>query len=167
MCTAAGLFCNDACMCRDCENRTDTLNAVFKARKFIMVKDPTAFKPKVTYLRHLTVIRTTLEYIGHLEVFAARMNPPPPECQTCGIHLPPDCHLQFPRLDAGWGRFLSFPLFNNRCWMLLGAMLRAVPAASLAASRSTASASLWASAAPTTAGGHALQLWQHRQLNAD
>lgn len=39
-------------MCRDCENRTDTLNAVFKARKFIMVKDPTAFKPKVTHSRH-------------------------------------------------------------------------------------------------------------------
>ncbi|EIE26882.1 hypothetical protein COCSUDRAFT_9768, partial [Coccomyxa subellipsoidea C-169] len=46
-CFATGLFCNDACMCKDCENRTDTLNAVFKARKFIMVKDPTAFKPKV------------------------------------------------------------------------------------------------------------------------
>lgn len=43
----AGLFCNDLCLCQDCENRTDSLNAVFKARKFIMVKDPAAFKPKV------------------------------------------------------------------------------------------------------------------------
>lgn len=43
----AGLFCNDACLCQDCENRTDTLSAVFKARQFIMVKDPAAFKPKV------------------------------------------------------------------------------------------------------------------------
>lgn len=47
----AGLFCNDACLCQDCENRTDTLSAVFKARQFIMVKDPAAFKPKVIHPR--------------------------------------------------------------------------------------------------------------------
>ncbi|BDA40433.1 probable protein lin-54 at N-terminal half [Coccomyxa sp. Obi] len=47
-CFATGLFCNDACLCQDCENRTETLSAVFKARQFIMVKDPAAFKPKVT-----------------------------------------------------------------------------------------------------------------------
>jgi hypothetical protein len=50
-------------MCQDCENRTDTLNAVFKARKFIMVKDPTAFKPKVIDSRH-RVLHSVPEFLS-------------------------------------------------------------------------------------------------------
>ena len=45
----AGHFCNDACLCMDCQNRTSSAPIVFRARTFILARDITAFQPKVLH----------------------------------------------------------------------------------------------------------------------
>ncbi len=42
----AGTFCNEACICNECLNRTSSLPLVFAARKGVLAKDANAFQPK-------------------------------------------------------------------------------------------------------------------------
>ena len=59
--SCAGHFCNEACFCMDCQNRTSSAPIVFRMRTYVLSRDSTAFQPKVVHLVGLHLLQPNFQ----------------------------------------------------------------------------------------------------------